>query len=234
MMPLESSSEPKRQHRWQGVSVVALIASVGIVIGCFLPWKQAEGVFSDPGIATLDGSVVLFTALLVGGVAFYSLGMRRVAFRNLFFLLVGIGGLSVGIMNLRLGSIWAKALDIGASSLVGSGIYVILGSTALMAMAGVVGYLGGHSASAQNNKGSSPLGKLGTYQMERSSPIATNAVSAVKTRRKVGYDSNGPGVGSIPGLKESFRKHWHIYICGAATLGIAIEVLICAFRYFSW
>lgn len=231
MMPLESCSEPKERYRWQGASVVALIASVGIVIGCFLPWQQAEGVFSDPGIATLDGSVVLFATLFGGGVALYNLGTRRVAFRSLFFLLMGIGGLSVGIMNLRLGSIWAKVLDIGASSLVGSGIYVVMGSAALMAMAGVVGYLGGYSASAQTNKRPSAPGKPGSYQMERSSPIATNAV---QTRRKVGHDSNGPGVSNIPGLKQSFKKHWHIYICGAAALGIAIEVLIWAFRYFSW
>lgn len=233
-MPWESSSQPKEQHRWQGASVVALIASVGIVIGCFLPWQQAEGVFSEPGIATLDGSVVLFAALLVGGVAIYSLGTRRIAFRSLFFLLIGIGGLSVGIMNLRLSSVWARVLDIGASSLVGSGIYVVLASAALMVMAGLVGYLGSYSATAQTSKRSRASGRPETYQMERSSPIATNAVSAVKTRRKVGRDSNALGVVSIPGLKESFKEHWHIYICGAGTLGIVIEVLIWAFRYFNW
>ncbi|KPL20587.1 MAG: hypothetical protein AMJ93_11520 [Anaerolineae bacterium SM23_84] len=234
MMPLESGSEPKERNRWQGASVVALIASVGMVIGCFLPWQQAEGTFSDPGIATLEGSIALFAALLVGGVALYSLGTRRVAFRNLFFLLIGIGGLSVGTMNLRLGSVWARVLDIGASSLVGSGVYVIMGSAALMVMAGFVGYLGSYSASAQTNKGPSALGKLGTYQMERSSPIATSTVRAVKTRRKVGRDPNGLGVGNIPGLKQSFKKHWHIYICGATGLGIVIEILFWAFRYFRW
>ena len=230
MMPLESCSEPKERYRWQGASVVALIASVGIVIGCFLPWQQAEGVFSDPGIATLDGSVVLFAALLVGGVALYSLGPRRVAFRSLFFFLMGTGGLSVGVMNLRLGSVWARVLDIGASSLIGSGVYVVMASAALMTMAGLVGYLGSFSAATQTVKRPGTLGQSGIDQLERSSPIAIGAVSALKTRRMAGRKSSWPSVGSSSGLGESFKKHWHIYICGAATLGIVIEVLIWALR----
>jgi hypothetical protein len=228
-MPLESGSEPKRLCCWQGASVVALIASVGIVTGCFLPWRQAQGAFSDPGTATLDGSVVLFAALLVGGVALYSLGTRRAAFRNLFFVLMGIGGLSVGIMNLRLGSVWARVLDIGASSLVGPGVYVVMASAALMTMAGLVGYPGSYSASAQTETRSSAPGRLGAFQTKPSPPIGANAVGAVKSRRKVGRNSNGLGVGSASGLAESFKKHWHIYICSAATLGIVIEVLIWAF-----
>ncbi len=229
-MALESGSEPKEQHRWHKASVLALIASAGLVIGCFLPWQQAKGVFSDPGIATLDGSVVLFAALFAGGVALYSLGMRRIAFKSLFFLLIGIGGLSVCIMNLRLGSVWARVLDIGVSSLVGSGIYVVMASAALMTMAGLVGYLGSYSATARTVKRPSMLGQSRIHQLERSSPIATGAVSALKTRRKVGGKSSWLSAGSASGLGESFKKHWHIYICGAATLGIAIEVLIWALR----
>lgn len=233
MMPLESSSKLKERCRWQGASVVALIASVGTVIGCFLPWQLAEGTFSDPGIAALDGSVVLFAALFGGGIALYNLGVRRVAFRSLFFLLIGVGGLSVCIMNLRLGSVWARVLDIRASSLVGSGVYVVMASAALMTVAGLVGYLGSCSAITQTVKRPGTLGQSGIHQLERSSLIANNAVSALKTRRQVGRNSSGPGIGSASGLGESFKKHWHIYICSAATLGIAIEVLIWAFRYFS-
>ncbi len=233
MMPLESGSEPKERYRGEGTSVLALIASVGIVIGCFLPWQQAKGFFSDPGIATLDGSVVLLAALLAGGVALYSLGTGRFAFKSLFFLLIGIGGLSIGIMNLRLGSVWANVLDIDASSLAGPGVYLVMGSAALMAIAGLVGCLGSYSTAVQTNTRSSTPGKPATYQMKRSSPIATNPVGAVKAQRKVKRYSNGLGVGTAPRLKESFKKHWHIYICGAATLGIVIEVLIWAFRYFS-
>ena len=148
-MVLESGLEVRKQHSGRKATVLALIASTGLVIGCFLPWQQARGVFSDPGVATLDGSVVLFAALLAGGVALYSLGMGNVAIEGVFFLLIGITGLSVGVMNLRLGSIWAKVLDIGVSSIAGSGIDVVLASAALLVMAGLVGYRGSHTAVSQ-------------------------------------------------------------------------------------
>ena len=213
MMALEFGSEPTEQFRWHRGSTVALIASAGLIIGCFLPWKQAKGVFSDPGIATLDGSIVIFAALLACGVGLYGLWVNRAAFRGLFFLLVGIGGLCVGIMNLRLGSVWARVLDIGVSSIVGSGIYVVMVSAALMTVAGIMGYLGGSSASAETARRRGTLSQSGIWRVERSASITP---SAAKTR--------------IPQLGQSFKKHWHIYICGMTSLVIAIEVLTWVLR----
>ena len=229
-MEPKSSRQWKEQPRWQGVSVLALVASVGIVLGCFLPWQRAQGLFSDPGITNLDGSLALFSALLVGGVALYSLGTRRVPFKSLLFLVVGMANLGVGVMNLRLGPVWATILDVDSSSLVGSGVYVIAASAALMALAGLAGVLRGYSAGAQANTRPSAPREPGTYRTDRPSPTVTNAVSAVRTRRKARGESKGPGVGAVPGLKGSFKRYWHIYICGTASLAIVIEVLIWAFR----
>lgn len=233
MMSLKSSLEPKEQHRRQGVSVLALIASAIMVIGCFLPWQHVHGLFSDPGVTNLDGSVLLFTALLVGGVALYNLGTKRLAFRRLFFL-VAIGGLGVAIMNLRLVSVWAEVLDIGTSRLVGPGLYVVMVGGVLMAIAGFAGYSRGYTPPVQSNERPSLSGKPATHQMNRPSPIAKDTLSVVNTGRETHSDSNRFGVGCASRLLGSFKLHWHIYICGAAALGIVIEVLIWAFRYFSW
>jgi len=232
-MPLKASSEQKEQYRRQGVSVVALIAAVTMVVGCVLPWQRAEGLFSDPGIASLDGSIVLLLALFGGGVALYNYRAKRVVLRSLLSLL-GIAGLGVAIMNLRLVSVWAEVLGIGTSSLVGLGLYAVMVGGALMAIAGFAGYPKSYSTLAQGDKRPSLVRKAGTAEIERSSPIGKESVSVVKSRRAAGRNSIRHGVRSAPKLSQSFKKHWYIYICGAATLGIVIEVLIWAFRYFSW
>lgn len=131
---------------------MAVVSSLFIVIGCFMPWIQLGALFKNRGIDNPDGAIMLVASVIAGAVAIFNLS-KNLTNNKWVFTVVGIVGIIVAILDLNEVSSRVDAIQEGVGRLnnmlsggnkevsrmnfIGSGLYIVCGGSIGLILCGI-------------------------------------------------------------------------------------------------
>ena len=119
---------------------IAVVSSLLLAIGCFLPWIQFGAIYQNTGIDNPDGAIVLVTAIVAGAFAIYNLSQKENK-NTWVYVAVGVLGVVVFFSDMlevdsrankiieevdKLTKLYGAEGGASKSNFVGSGLYVVL------------------------------------------------------------------------------------------------------------
>lgn len=130
---------------------IPILSSVIIVVGCFMPWMQLGALYTNRGIDNPDGAVMLVTAIISGGLAFYNYSQKKPKNTWIYFV-VGVIGFITAYIDLddvtsraktiaeslgQVNSFFGGNGSISLMNFVGSGLYIVCGGSIGLILSGI-------------------------------------------------------------------------------------------------
>jgi hypothetical protein len=118
---------------------IAIVSSIIIAIGCFMPWIQLGALFANRGIDNPDGAIMLISSVISGAVAIYNQS-KNCTKNSWIYLVVGIIGLATAYLDLNevrgraediakgisgLSNMFDRHNEVSIMNFVGSGLYIV-------------------------------------------------------------------------------------------------------------
>lgn len=129
------------------MKVIAIVSSIIIILGCFMPWIQLGTLITNRGIDNPDGAIMLVASIISLALGIYNQSQKRKNFLWLY-LIVGIIGMIVVVIDLievkeraqkiaksieELNELFGSQGEISLTNFIGSGLYIVgLGSIGLI------------------------------------------------------------------------------------------------------
>jgi len=121
---------------------VALVGSILLLVGTFMPWIQVGAIVTNRGLDNPDGAIVLGIAIVAGMAALYNVVTKRSRLRWVL-LLAAAGSFWAGLIDLQNVQERVKAMGdtiFSDVATVGSGLYMILVGAVVMGLGGLGSY----------------------------------------------------------------------------------------------
>jgi multisubunit Na+/H+ antiporter MnhB subunit len=129
------------------MNVVAIVSSLIVIVGCFMPWLQLGALFANRGIDNPDGAIILIASIISGALAIYNHINNKTKLKGIY-IAVGLLGLIIAYVDLNdvqdrakqaahsfgeLNDAFGSDREVSVSDFIGSGLYVVgLGSIGLL------------------------------------------------------------------------------------------------------
>jgi|GEM_PF-2694529 multisubunit Na+/H+ antiporter MnhB subunit len=126
---------------------IAIVSSLIIIIGCFLPWIQLGALLQNRGIDNPDGAIMLLSAVVSGAVAIYNQS-KNLTSNKWVYIVVGIIGILVAYYGLtevhsradkiqegigQMSDLFGESKEVSKMNFIGSGLYIVcVGSIGLL------------------------------------------------------------------------------------------------------
>lgn len=142
--------------------IIAIVSSVILIVGCFMPWLQLGAIFQNRGIDSLDGGILLTAGIISAAVAIYNQNKQE---NKLTWIYLAVGALGLiivlfdlpdaqnrareaakGLNNFR--RAFGETEDVSNLNFIGSGLYIVAFSSIGLLLTG----LGVFDPNQENNK----------------------------------------------------------------------------------
>ena len=129
----QTVQQPETTNKTNATNVIAIVCSLIIVVGCFLPWIQVGPLIRNTGVDNPDGMIMLTAAAISVLVAAYN-QTKNLNDNKWVYIMVGIIGILVAIFDLNevdeRTSNFRNAVNI---NVIGAGLWIVgLGSIGLL------------------------------------------------------------------------------------------------------
>ena len=126
------------------MNIPAIISSIVIIIGCFLPWVQMGALINNKGINNSDAIIILAASIVSLVISIAT--KRKWTFLN---LLLGLTCGFVAVINYRdlikrVHSSQAQESSFSLSLSMGSGLYFVLIGSALLIIVSIIDIISGY------------------------------------------------------------------------------------------
>lgn len=121
------------------MKVIAIVSSIIIILGCFMPWIQLGTLITNRGIDNPDGAIMFVASIISLALGIYNQSQKRKYFLWLY-LIVGIIGMIVVVIDLievkeraqkiaksieELNELLGSQGEISLTNFIGSGLYIV-------------------------------------------------------------------------------------------------------------
>lgn len=146
------------------MTLVPIVSSLLIIVGCFLPWLQLGSLFTNKGIDNPDGAIMLVASIIAGALAINN-QMKNESKNTWVYTSVGILGILVAFYDLNEVQERAKKIAEGISEIstligdgktassiefIGSGLHIVFVGSVGLLLCGL-GFLNSQKSNDQPN-----------------------------------------------------------------------------------